>query len=381
MFAKDNQLLQKYYSNFTYFDDCFFNFRHKNFMDISALSLPVLVVIFIVAAAAIWFAGIKVSNTTDALSKHFGLGEALGGLIILAIVTNLPEMVIVVTASLQNNLGLAIGNILGGIAIQTVVLVVLDAFGLGKKAPLTYKAVSLVLVLEAVLVLAVLSLVVMGHQLPAKVILWHITPAGLLIAIVWIVSVKIISKAKKDLPWVAKETADPQKTPDKNSNPQDDGQQKPIGKTITIFLISAIITLLAGVALEISSDAMAKHIGMQGVLFGATVLAAATSLPEVSTGLASIKLKDYDLAISDIFGGNAFLPVLFLIATVISGKAVLPMAQKSDIYLTGLGMLLTTIYIYGLIFRPKKQILRMGIDSFLVLIIYFLGIAGLFFIS
>jgi len=59
----------------------------------------------------------------------------------------------------------------------------------------------------------------------------------------------------------------------------------------------------------------------------------------------------------------------------------LPMAQKSDIYLTGLGMLLTTIYIYGLIFRPRKQILQMGIDSFLVLIAYFVGIAGLFFIS
>ena len=103
---------------------------------------------------------------------------------------------------------------------------------------------------------------------------------------------------------------------------------------------------------------------MQGVLFGATVLAAATSLPEVSTGLASVKLKDYDLAISDIFGGNAFLPVLFLIAALLSGKAVLPIAQKSDMYLTGLGMLLTTIYIYGLIFRPKRQILRMGIDRF-----------------
>lgn len=116
---------------------------------------------------------------------------------------------------------------------------------------------------------------------------------------------------------------------------------------------------------------MAKQIGMQGVLFGATVLAAATSLPEISTGLASVKLKDYDLAISDVFGGNAFLPVLFLVETLISGKAILPTAQKSDIYLAGLAMLLTTVYIYGLIFRPKRQILRMGIDSFLVLIIYF----------
>lgn len=350
-------------------------------MDISSLSFPVLAVIFAAAAVAIWFAGIKISDTTDSLSRHFGLGEALGGMIILAIVTNLPELVIVVTAALKDNLGLAIGNILGGIALQTVVLVVLDAFGLGKKDPLTYKAVSLVLVLEAVLVLAILSLVVMGHQLPAKIIFWHVTPGGVLIFVVWIASVKLISKAKNNLPWVIKQEADPQKTGDKNSDPKNDPQQKPIGKTMVIFLIGAVVTLVAGVALEISSDAMAKHIGMQGVLFGATVLAAATSLPEISTGLASVKSKDYDLAISDIFGGNAFLPVLFLVATLISGKAILPTAQRSDIYLTGLGMLLTTIYIYGLIFRPKRQVFNMGIDSLLVLITYFLGIGGLFFIS
>ncbi len=349
-------------------------------MDVSSLSFPLLSVIFIIAAIGIWFAGIKISDTTDVLSKHFGIGEELGGLIILAIVTNLPELVIVVTASLQNNLGLAIGNILGGIAIQTVVLVILDVFGLGKLDALTYRAASLVLVLEAILVLAILSLVVMGHELPTKLIFFHITPVDLLIFIVWIAGVKIISKAKNNLPWAIKkpDTDDSQQKPQVDA--ADQKQPKAIGKTITVFLIGSVVTLIAGVALEVSSDAMAKNVGMQGVLFGATFLAAATSLPEISTGLASVKMKDYDLAISDIFGGNAFLPVLFLLASLISGKAVLPMAQKSDIYLTGLGMLLTTIYIYGLIFRPKKQILRMGIDSFLVLIAYFVGIAGLFFI-
>ena len=354
-------------------------------MDISSFSFPLLAVIFIVASAAIWFSGIKISDTTDLLSKHFGLGEAMGGLIILAIVTNLPELVIVVTAALKNDLELAIGNILGGIALQTVVLVVLDVFGLGKKDPLTYRAVSLVLVLEGVLVLAILALVVMGHEMPAKVIFFHITPVDLIIFIVWIAAVKMISKAKNDLPWsVKKEETDNHQKASDVAGQSDRGQQKnapAIGKTITVFLISSVITLIAGVTLEISSDAMAKQIGMQGVLFGATVLAAATSLPEVATGLTSVKMKDYDMAISDIFGGNAFLPVLFLLASLLSGKAVLPLAQKSDIYLTGLGMLLTTIYIYGLIFRPRKQILLMGIDSFLVLIAYFIGIAGLFFIS
>lgn len=133
-----------------------------------------------------------------------------------------------------------------------------------------------------------------------------------------------------------------------------------VGKTVAVFFISSAVTLAAGVALESSGEGIAGHIHMTGVLFGATVLAAATSLPEVSTGLASIKLGDYQLAMSDIFGGNAFLPVLFLLATLISGQAVLPHAKNTDIYLAGLGILLTTIYLSGLIFRPRRLFLRMG---------------------
>ena len=68
-------------------------------------------------------------------------------------------------------------------------------------------------------------------------------------------------------------------------------------------------------------------------------------------------------------------------ADLISGQSVLPTAQKSDIYLTALGILLTCVYLYGMIFRPKRQILRMGIDSFVVLILYAIGVAGLFALS
>ncbi|MEG8026502.1 hypothetical protein QP162_22825 [Sphingomonas aurantiaca] len=73
--------------------------------------------------------------------------------------------------------------------------------------------------------------------------------------------------------------------------------------------------------------------------------------------------------------------MLFLLAVVISGKAVLPDAQASDIYLAGLGVLLTSVYAAGLIFRPKRQVWRMGIDSFTVLVLYALGVGGLLAIS
>ena len=148
-----------------------------------------------------------------------------------------------------------------------------------------------------------------------------------------------------------------------------------------IFGVAALVTLIAGVALERSGDAIADDIHLSGVLFGATVLAAATSLPELSTGLASVRHGDYQLAISDIFGGNAFLPVLFLLSTLLTGRAVLPDAERSDIYLTALAMVLTLIYAAGLLFRPQRRIFRLGVDSLAVLIVYAVGIGGLFTIA
>src|SRR5205085_4397573 len=154
----------------------------------SSLSTPVLLLIFVAAAGAIWAAGIQLSDQTDVLSTRLHLGSALGGLILLALATNLPEIAIVASASLAGSVGVAVGNMLGGIAIQTVVLVVLDAFGVGPGKPLTYRAASLVLVLEGLAVIAILAVVVAGTQLPANVILWRITPESVLIAVLWVVS-------------------------------------------------------------------------------------------------------------------------------------------------------------------------------------------------
>ena len=351
---------------------------------LDALSLPLLVLVFTVAAAVVWIAGIQLSKTTDILDGRWHLGEALGGLILLAITTNLPEIAIVGTAAVHHDMGIAIGNILGGIGIQTVVLVVLDIF-LNEKRALTYMAASLVLVLEGVLVVAVLVVAIMGTQFPKTLIFARMTPEGILIAALWLLGLYLLKKAGTDLPWQDKGNAPGGQEADatREAHKKQEEKQKKTGtaKAVTLFLVASAATLVAGVALELSGEGVAKHIHMTGVLFGATVLAAATSLPELSTGLASVKMGDYKLAISDIFGGNAFLPVLFLFATLLSGQSVLPAAQKTDIYLAGLGILLTTVYVGGLVFRPQRQFLRMGIDSFAVLVLYILGLAGLFAIA
>jgi cation:H+ antiporter len=345
----------------------------------------VLVLIFVAAAAAIWVAGVRLSEQTDVLSTRWGLGSALGGLILLAIATNLPEMAIVVSASLSGNVGVAVGNILGGIAIQTVVLVALDGFGVKGRHPLTYRAASLVLVLEAALVVVILAIVIAGTQLPKTVVL-RLAPAPVLILAVWVGGLLLLRRAGESLPWhESGQPPDGQDRPKGHSTQHTEQRATQRGtstrKSVLIFSGAALITLVAGVVLERSGDAIATHIGLSGVLFGATVLAAATSLPELSTGLTSVRHGDFQLAVSDIFGGNAFLPVLFVPATLISGSAVLPNAQRTDIYLTALGIVLTLVYAAGLLFRPKRRFAGLGVDSLAVLILYALGVVGLFAIA
>src|SRR3954447_877406 len=166
----------------------------------SSLATPILLVIFVAAGGAIWVAGIQLSAQTDVLSTRLHLGSALGGLVLLALATNLPEIAIVGSAAVSGNVGVAVGNILGGIAIQTVVLVALDAFGVGPGRPLTYRAASLVLVLEGLAVIAVLATVVAGTQLPADVIVWRVAAGPLLIAGLWLVSLLLVQRARRSPP-------------------------------------------------------------------------------------------------------------------------------------------------------------------------------------
>jgi cation:H+ antiporter len=86
------------------------------------------------------------------------------------------------------------------------------------------------------------------------------------------------------------------------------------------------------------------------VLFGATVLAAATSLPELSTGLRSVVMAT-TVAVSDIFGGNAF-PVLLCLQRCCRGT---PCCQRrsAPTLSHGAGIVLTLIYAAGLLLARR----------------------------
>src|SRR5437870_2121592 len=343
----------------------------------SGLGTPALVAVFVAAAAATWAAGMSLSKTTDALDVRFGLGEELGGLILLAITGTLPEIAITASAALSGHLDLAVGNLIGGVAIQTLVLVVLD-LAAGPRRPLTFLVGSLVPVIEALMVVVVLATVLAGAALPTSTNVFGASPTSIAVVPFWLVGVWLVNRVRMHPGWVGEA---PEATPGRR-HPREPMPDRPhpytgasTARVLAIFLMGAAVTLAAGVALQDSGGLLANRMGLQGAIFGATFLAFATALPEISSGIAAVRLGDIQLAVGDILGGNSFQITLFLLADLLAGTPVIVAAHKTDVWLGGLGLLLTGITAAAVIARPQRTYFWLGLDSIAMIAIYAAGIA------
>lgn len=349
-----------------------------------SLSTAGLFGVFGVGAVFIWVAGVYLSKTTDALDDRLGLGEALGGMILLAIAGSLPELAITVSAALQNNIDMAAGNLIGGIAMQTLVLVICDAVVRGKR-PLSYLVGSLVPVLEGLLVLQVIAVAFMGAVLPDTATVGNaVSPASIGIVVVWFAGIMVLNRSRKNPRWsTVAEGSSPGRAHRREEHAT---APKPYATSSTavvagIFALGSLVTLAAGVVLQTSGNLIATRLGVNQVVFGATFLALASALPEISTGVAAVRLGDNQLVMGDIFGGNAFQLCLFLLADLLAGQPVLPHAGPSNGWLAALGSFMTAVYVVAVIVRPEKRVLRLGYDSIFAVVLYALGLWGLVLIA
>jgi cation:H+ antiporter len=339
---------------------------------VSGLSTPLLVLVFVVGAGATWLAGIFLSKTTDSLDRRLGLGDALGGLILLAIAGTLPEIAIVTSAALGGHLALAVGNLIGGIAIQTLVLVLLDA-ATGRDRPLSFLVGSLIPVLEGLLVIVVLASVLAGAALPSSVSVGGVSPTSIAAVLLWLGGLWIVNRSRKHPMWkVEMAGSRPGRRTVREDHPD---ERRPYVRRSTAFVagvfgVASAVTLGAGVALQESGNVLADRMGLQGAIFGATILALATALPEISSGIAAVRLGDHQLAVGDILGGNSFQITLFLLADLLAGTPVIVAARHTDVWLGGAGLLMTAVVATAVIARPQRTYLRVGPDSIALVAIY-----------
>ena len=327
----------------------------------SSWGTPALVLVFALSGVATWVAGVFLSKATDVLDERFGLGDAVGGMLLLGLAGSLPELAITASAALSGHLSLAVGNLLGGIAMQTLVLVFLDATS-RRKRPLTSLVTDTSPLLESMLVIGLVTIAVMGGFLPETTAVGPVSPASLAIVLLFLVGMVGINRARTRRAWAASTEAPPPAGEAPNRF-----KASTTAVVLGLFAAASLVTLVAGVLLEQTGNQLADDMGMNGVVFGATILAAVTALPEVSSGLAAVRLGHVGLAMSDVYGGNAMQLTFFLLADLLAGDPVLPTASSESLWLGATGAVVTAMFAFGLLVRYDDKLLGLGRDSILVL--------------
>ncbi len=332
--------------------------------------------LFVVGLVVI-LAGAKFAKLADRLALLLNIGGGWIGLILLATVTSLPELVSGSTATTIGNVDLALGGIFGSCAFNITIIVLMNAvIGGGsvlRKVSPSHTLTSsfgLALIGLALFGLVVRSLINSSGQVAQ---LFEIAWA-LLILVAYLGCMRLVYRFEKSQ-TAALETAEDKAV-----------QRVPGAMYLTLALLACVI-VLASWWLACLGDVLSTHeIGIIGRPLGATFvgacfLALATSLPEIATSIAAIKLGNIDLALGNIFGSNMFnifvIPVLKVVSLV-NGQPVL-LAQESvstnDHMITGLtAILLTVIAVGGLTYKSRRTVLRrFGFDSVLISLTYICG--------
>lgn len=337
------------------------------------LPLAANVAIFIAAALVVWRAGTRLARYADAIEARTGAGEALIGMLLLGVITALPEIAVTVTASYAGNAALAVNNLLGGMALNVAILAAADAAV--RREALTSAIASPTPLLQGTLLILMLALVAGGTLAETRPLLGIGAWSWALLA-AYIGCLLAIRKTRGRTPWV------PGERDTGHADAQEHAPAGPddrLGKLVAKTALGAAAILAAGYALAKTGDALAEQTGLGSSFFGAVFLALSTSLPEITIVFSSVRLGRYAMAMANIFGANLLgLALLFVVDAVYAGKPVLAEAGPFATFAALLGIAVTALFLAGLLERRHRMLLRMGVDSLAVLGTYGLGIAILY---
>jgi cation:H+ antiporter len=326
--------------------------------------------VFTAAAAVIWAAGTRLSRYADELADRTGIGTAFIGVLLLGGVTSLPEAATTVTASAIGNAPLAVNNILGGVAMQVVVLAVADMVAPGR--PITFRTGKAVVLLEAALLILILTIaaigIAVGDTLVIGVGLWSTAILASSLAAYFLIHQHTQRKTWE--PQVRPSAAG--RRPTSADRARRDAVRRHSMRRLTLSTAIAGTAILAGgIVVARAGDALAAETGLDASLIGMVLLAGATSLPEISTTIGAVRLGQFVMAFSGIFGANILdLSILFLADVAFPGGPVLNSVGRFSLLAALLAVLLTSVYMVGLLDRRKRLVLGMGIDSLTVLLLY-----------
>ena len=288
------------------------------------------------------------------------IGRSWVGVVLMASVTSLPELVTGVSSvTFANVPDIAIGDVLGSCAFNMLILALLDA--LHKPMPLSTKA-HRGHILSAGLGILLLSIVAMslafGTTLPP---LGWIGLYSLLFVLIYSIAMRLIyTYEKKQLAEFVKDHAVELKY-----------KTISIGTAVFHYLANALVVIIAAIFLPKIGEGIAETTGLGQTFVGNIFIAISTSLPEVVVCVAAVRLGAIDLAIGNLFGSNIFNVFILAIddAFFIKGP-LLSFANPNHIISALSAICMTAIAVIGMTYRAERKRTFIAWDSIGILLCY-----------
>jgi cation:H+ antiporter len=356
-------------------------------VDFRSLPLGVNLGIFAVAAAVVWIAGTRLGRYADEIGDRTGLSQAFLGMMLLGVATSLPEIATTLTAALIGNAQLVTANLFGGVALQIAILAIVDLIAV--RGALTYVTPKPVLLFQGVMLVLLLAIAMAGAAVGDPVSVTGVGLTPVLLAAGYVITVRVTGTGKYLPRWRPAGEDAPRPPPDESegererngASDRDDSEQEDVSNLrLAMTCAAAAVTILtAGWTLTLTGNALAEQTGLGVSFVGVALVAASTSLPELSTTLAAVRRGNYEMAVSNILGTNCLEVALFLLADVAyRGGPILAATNPSGMLAAAMGLVVTSLLLLGLLERRDSTVGRMGVDSFAILIAYGTGLLGLF---
>lgn len=323
---------------------------------------------FFICTGLIIYAGSKLSRYGDIIAEKTGLGRAWIGMVLIASVTSLPELVTGISAvTFAGVPNIAIGDVLGSCVFNMLIISFLDANY--RVMPISTKAHqgNILAAAFGILLTGIVSLsIYMGKEVAP---LGWIGPYSIVIIIIYLVAMRLVYQYEKRLIAEAlKEKAAELKYEDISTR-----------DAVIKYSINAVIVIVAATFLPAIGEGIAEQTGLGQTFVGNIFIAIATSLPEVVVSLSAIKIDAIDLAIGNLFGSNIFNIFILAIDDIFFTQGpLLSFASPDHIISAQSAIIMMTIAVIGLTYRATKKTLFLAWDTIMIVMVYITNIMLLY---
>jgi cation:H+ antiporter len=323
---------------------------------------------FIVCSAVIIYCGHKLSRYGDIIAEKTGMGRTWIGVVMMATVTSLPELVTGLSSvSFSGVPDIAVGDALGSCVFNMLILAVLDA--LYRPMPICTKAHQ-GHILSAGFGILLLGIIGISLTLGSRIdpIGW-IGPSTFLVIAIYFVAVRMIYYyEKKRIAEFIKERAVELKY-----------EHIPMRSAAVNYAVNAFGVIMAAVFLPTIGAGLAGQTGLGQSFVGNIFIAVSTSLPEVVVSISAVRIDAIDLAIGNLLGSNIFnIFILALDDMFFTQGPLLAVANHAHMISALNAIIMTVIAVIGLTYRAERKTLFLAWDSMGILLMYIVNVMMLY---